>query len=112
MFCLPGDAGPAPRVPSVNPVLVDFEAASTPSASTWSGLGFTPHVALRYRYTLSSTAPGCNAASSGHLSRLTLRAEGDLDGDGIYSTFERRADVAPHGVLVADPVLHIDDRVE
>jgi type II secretory pathway pseudopilin PulG len=112
MFCLPGDAGPAPSIPSANPVIVDFEAASTPNAATWSALGFTPHVPLRYRYTLSSTAPGCSAATSGRVSRLTLRAEGDLDGDGVYSTFERRADIAPHGVLVPDPVLHIDDRIE
>jgi hypothetical protein len=46
------------------------------------------------------------------MGRLTLRAEGDLDGDGVYSTFERRAEVAARGVLLPDPVLHIDDRIE
>src|SRR4051794_11871250 len=52
LFCLPGDAGPAPSSPSANPVLVDFAAASTPDAATWSALGFTPHVPLRFRYTI------------------------------------------------------------
>jgi Tfp pilus assembly protein PilE len=111
-FCLPSDAGPAPTVPSVSPVVVDFTAASTPGAATWSALGFTPHAALRYRYTFSSTAPGCSAASGGRAGRLTFRAEGDLDGDGVYSTFERRAELGAHGQLLPELVLHIDDRVE
>jgi hypothetical protein len=43
---------------------------------------------------------------------VTLRAEGDLDGDGIYSNFERRANVSSQGKLTPDPVLHIYDRIE
>ena len=43
---------------------------------------------------------------------IVLRAEGDLDGDGLYSSFERRAKVLPGGKLQPDPVLHVQDRVE
>jgi type II secretory pathway pseudopilin PulG len=109
--CLPPDAGPTPSVPSVSLVNVDFQAATTPGAETWSALGFQPRVPLRYRYTFLSNAPGCHAAASGR-GWLTLRAEGDLDGDGVYSTFERRAELAARGVLRPDTVLHIDDRIE
>jgi Tfp pilus assembly protein PilE len=112
LYCLPSAAGPAPSIPSESPVVVDFTAANTPGAATWSALGFTPHVALRYRYTFSSTAPGCSAAASGRAGLLTLRAEGDLDGDGVYSTFERRAALGARGQLLPEPVLHIADRVE
>jgi hypothetical protein len=42
---------------------------------------------------------------------LRLRAEGDLDGDGNYATFERRADVVD-GQLVPDPILFVRDRIE
>ncbi|HEY2734070.1 MAG TPA: type II secretion system protein [Polyangiales bacterium] len=111
-FCLPDAAGPAPILPAPTPVAVDFAAPATPGAATWSALGFTPKMPLRYRYTLVVPSPGCRQAAAPHPNRLVLRAEGDLDADGVYSTFERRADVLPHGELSPDPVLHIEDRIE
>ncbi|HEX4354579.1 MAG TPA: hypothetical protein VHZ95_16735 [Polyangiales bacterium] len=111
-YCLPDAAGPAPTLPSAVPVAVDFAAPATPGAATWSALGFTPKLPLRYRYSVVVPSPGCHQASAPRPNRITLRAEGDLDSDGVYSTFERRADVQSRGELTPDPVLHIEDRIE
>jgi hypothetical protein len=43
---------------------------------------------------------------------LTLRAEGDLDGDGTFSRFERRAQLRARGQLEGERMLHIADRIE
>jgi hypothetical protein len=42
---------------------------------------------------------------------LSVRAEGDLDGDGVLSLFERSATIQ-HGELALDPLLTVRDRVE
>jgi type II secretory pathway pseudopilin PulG len=107
--CLPAPAGPTPEVPAVSPVAVDF--AQSKGASTWAALGFAPSAPLRFRYTFAPEVSGC-ALEHSSAPVLTLRAEGDLDGDGHYSVFERRAAILPKGQLRAEPVLHIDDRVE
>jgi type II secretory pathway pseudopilin PulG len=109
--CLPDAAGPAPVFPSPSPVVVNFAAPTTPGAETWRALGFAPQAALRYRYTFLPASSGCLREPPRDLT-LTLRAEGDLDGDGNYSSFERRARVEAHGVLTPDQVLHIVDRIE
>lgn len=109
--CLPAPAGPTPEAPSVSPVRTDFAAESAQGASTWQALGFTPSVPLRFRYSFAPAAWGCGRnLSDGAV--LVLRAEGDLDGDGLYSTYERRARLLPRGKLQPDPVLHVRDRVE
>ena len=109
--CLPGAAGPTPEVPSQSPLRTDFLAQSSQGASTWKDLGFTPSVPLRFRYSFAPAVSGCSrSVSDGRV--LVLRAEGDLDGDGLYSSFERRAKVLPGGKLQPDPVLHVQDRVE
>lgn len=103
--CLPEAAGPAPAVPTVDPVAVDFRAAPTPGAVTWQGLGFAPADPTRFSYTLAPIAAGCGVSARGHAHVLVLSAEGDLDGDGVRSHFERRAtvrgdDLVPTGVLI------------
>jgi type II secretory pathway pseudopilin PulG len=108
VHCLPDAAGPMPELGSMTPVQVDFGAAESHGAETWKALSFAPVVPLRYRYTFLPAASGCGDATTA----LVLRAEGDLDGDGVYSTFERRAEVQPGGVLQPEPVLHIQDRIE
>jgi type II secretory pathway pseudopilin PulG len=110
-FCLPLSAGPTPDIPTPSPVLVDFLGPSVQGSASWQALGFTPHVPLRYRYSFMPTTPGC-AQPEAAANALVLRAEGDLDGDGLFSTFERRATVESSGVLLPDPVLHIEDRIE
>ncbi len=110
-FCLATAAGPAPALPAVEPVRVDFSAADTPGAATWSAIGFLPQAALRYRYSYLPTQAGC-ALPTPKVAALSLRAEGDLDGDGAYSRFERGANLGAPGELVPDPVLRVRDRVE
>jgi hypothetical protein len=43
---------------------------------------------------------------------VTFRAEGDLDGDGERSLFERRARGTEDGTLVPVGILYVRDRVE
>lgn len=107
--CLPLSAGPAPAMPTSDPVAVDFAGAATPGAASWRALGFAPADPTRFRYTLTTTVDGCEVAAT--TQGVTFVAEGDLDGDGVRSRFERRAAVrgdtfAPTGVLV------VRDRVE
>lgn len=111
--CLPASAGPTPAEPSQDPREVVFGAPETPGHGTWSAIGHEPGEPIRYRYTLSSATPGCGAPSPTHKGEtvLTLRAEGDLDGDGILSLFERSA-TAADGELVPNPLLVVTDRVE
>jgi type II secretory pathway pseudopilin PulG len=115
--CLPEPAGPAPAQVSPEPVLVDFGAPETPGHATWRAIGFQPGVPVRYRYSLLPAASGCGVSAPddetgrGDGRLLTLRAEGDLDGDGQLSTFERSAR-AGEGELIPDPLLFTHDRVE
>jgi type II secretory pathway pseudopilin PulG len=113
--CMPPPAGPTPEAPSVDPVAVDFSAATAQGAETWKALGFAPAAALRYRYSFMPAVWGCEREggwSSAAPLLVRFRAEGDLDGDGMYSHFERRAQILPGGELRAEPVLHVEDRVE
>lgn len=107
--CLPPAAGPTPETPSPDPRTVDFVADDVTGKDTWRALGFTPAVPLRYRYTFAPSSSGCDLPSG---ASLILRAEGDLDGDGVYSRFERRALLNTDGSLTPEPVLHIQDRIE
>jgi hypothetical protein len=106
-FCLPDPAGPTPAQPSAEPVRGDFSASTS-----WQALHFTPAQALRYRYTYRPTVSGCGLSAPAAGTSFSVRAEGDLDSDGVFSTFERSARITGPGELSADPVLHIRDRVE
>jgi type II secretory pathway pseudopilin PulG len=99
--CVPGPAGPAPAQPSPEREPVDLSADETPGAATWRAIGHRVDEPVRYRYTLVSASPGCGRTGR---ALVTLRAEGDLDGDGDLSTFERtlgssRGSLRPEGVL-------------
>ena len=111
-YCLPAVAGPAPLLPSPSPVVVDFGAPDTPGADTWRALEFSPKVPLRYRYTFLPRGPACMVGEPFPVPTLTLRAEGDLDGDGTFSRFERRARLRALGVMDGERMLHIADRIE
>jgi Tfp pilus assembly protein PilE len=111
--CLPNAAGPTPALPSTEPVEVQFSAPETPGAATWAALGYEPEGPVRYSYSFLPAMTGCAqrspVASDGPV--LTLRAEGDLDGDGLLSRFERRSQDLD-GELVPDPLLIMRDRIE
>ena len=111
--CLPDPAGPTPRRPSPDPVEARFSAPEAPGSATWRALGYAPARAIRYSYSLLPAYPGCGLppAQARNAVVLTLRAEGDLDGDGVFSRFERNA-VVRDGQLVLEPVLSVHERVE
>jgi type II secretory pathway pseudopilin PulG len=110
--CLPPAAGPTPSAPSQDPVVVDFAQAPGGAGAVWAALGVAPSAPLRFRYSFLPSTAGCSFEHGGNPALLILRAEGDLDGDGTYSQYERRAQILPGGELHAEPVLHIQDRVE
>lgn len=110
--CLPPTAGPTPREPSPEPSELDFHDADTPGYATWRALGFRPRTPLRYAYTFEPAASGCGLRSPEGTYLLTLRAEGDLDGDGERSLFEVRMRADDTGPLVEQGILYIRDRAE
>lgn len=101
--CLPSPAGPTPAVPSLEPAEVAFDDA------TWRALDYTPERPVRYRYTFVPAGAGCGFEGR---DLVTLRAEGDLDGDGKYSIFERVAGADERGVFVPSGILYTFDRTE
>jgi type II secretory pathway pseudopilin PulG len=110
--CLPLPAGPVPLAPSVDPVVVDLADESLVGVDTFVSLGFPPDRGLRYRYTFSPVKDGCDLLAQNTRPLLTLRAEGDLDGDGKLSLFERQATANDAGELVPVGVLRVRDRTE
>lgn len=110
--CLPKTAGPTPRQPTEHAYEVDFLSENTRGHETWRALDFAPDEPIRYSYTFEPTASGCGLRSPEGTYLLTIRAQGDLDGDGERSIFERRARATEDGVLVPSDVLYIRDAVE
>ncbi|MCS6797517.1 MAG: hypothetical protein NZ898_03125 [Myxococcota bacterium] len=106
--CLPPTAGPVPERPSANPVDVDPQADEAIGAATWRALGFRFDAPIRFRYGLRVEPSGCGLEGR---SLATAYAEGDLDGDGSLSRFERVWD-GRDGRLIAAGVLHERDRTE
>ena len=109
--CLPPAAGPTPGAPSVDPEEVDFFAPEQPGHESWSALGFQPDRPIRYSYSYRPDENGCDLEGSKGAGLVSFRAEGDLDGDGVRSTFERRATLES-GVLEPEGVLHVHQRIE
>jgi Tfp pilus assembly protein PilE len=110
--CLPESAGPTPDEPSAEPVRYEFGTEEGSDAATWTSLGYQPARPIRYRYTFIAHVTGCGLSSpAGDEAIVTLRAEGDLDGDGKRSMFEREA-TARDGALQPIGVLYMLDPVE
>jgi hypothetical protein len=111
--CLPVAAGPTPAEASMEPASVVFGAPETPGSATWRAIGYEPLGPVRFRYSLLPAVDGCGVQSKDARAQtvLTLRAEGDLDGDGVLSRFERNAG-ARDGELVLEPLLVAHDRIE
>jgi type II secretory pathway pseudopilin PulG len=112
LFCLPAEAGPTPEKPSETPVQVDFLAEQVQGVETWRALNFNPSVPLRFRYSFLPRVSGCSLRVPPRTPLVILRAEGDLDGDNDYSTFERTVVVSDQNSLVLEKLLFIKDRVE
>ncbi|MFW6087257.1 MAG: pilus assembly FimT family protein [Myxococcota bacterium] len=110
--CLPKAAGPVPEEPSPDPVEVDPTDPEAPGHATWKALDWQPDRRLRFRYTFAPEKSGCGIRAEDDEPVLTLRAEGDLDGDGTFSTYERLATVSDEGLLVPTDVLFVRDRME
>lgn len=109
--CLPDAAGPWPATPTVDARTAD--PSGTPGAPTWRALEFAPTRPLRYAYTFAPSSAGCGVTPrDAHDAVVVLTAEGDLDGDGTRSHFERRDGVDAHGDLTPIDVLYVRDRVE
>jgi type IV pilus assembly protein PilA len=92
-------AGPQPAtVPSGQKVLGNW------ADDGWISLHFGTDAPVYYRYTAVASGTGADAS-------FTARAEGDLDGDGIYSTFERvgRYDSAHGDVSGAAGVFKVNE---
>ncbi|MBN1655003.1 MAG: type II secretion system protein [Deltaproteobacteria bacterium] len=110
--CLPPQAGPAPAKPSDKPLKVDFYSGETPGAETWRALKFNPSEPLRFCYSFLPRISGCGLHKPPNTPLVILRAEGDLDGDNEYSTFERMVVVSEQNELALEKLLFVKDRTE
>lgn len=109
--CLPPPAGPTPLNPDVEAEAIDFASSDAVGHETWEALGFRPERPIRYSYSYVPSTHGCGLGAEGPPVTISFRAHGDLDGDGVRSTFERRARVDADGWQDAE-VLHVHQRVE
>jgi len=110
--CLPPGAGPTPTEPTIDPKDVDFFAPTAEGHDTWKALAFQPDRAIRYSYRYMPSETGCDLGGEGKDGLITFRAEGDLEGDGVRSRFERQATPALDGTLQPIGGLHVHQRVE
>lgn len=89
---LPGPAGPIPAtVPAGTAVVATQELTANP---VFSELGFAPAEPLRYSYEIASEGTA-----------IIIRARGDLDGDGTFSTFETRCTSSSDGCRCDDGIV-------
>jgi len=111
--CLPSAAGPWPPEVGSEPQEVDFSAAETAGGNTWRALEFQPASPIRFRYSFLPTQSGCSLepTDDGQVA-LTLRAEGDVDGDGQLSSFERDSSISTDLELIPLGPLHANNPVE
>ncbi len=109
--CLPPPAGPAPSAPAMEPDELDFSAPETPGHTTWSALGFEPGRPVRFSYQYLPSESGCGLREAEAPIRVVFRAHGDLDGDGVLSTFELHAKIE-QGRFTPAEELRVDRRTE
>ena len=109
--CLPPSAGPTPAEPTVESAEVDFFADEHTGHATWEALGFQPDHPVRYSYSYTPSRDGCDLIGRDDSGSVSFRAEGDLDGDGVRSTFERRATLEADGFEPAE-TLRVHQRTE
>ncbi len=110
--CLPEPAGPFPTEPTRDARLLEFEGDDVNRAG-FVAIGFTVEDPIRFAYSMTPTVSGCDLHSPDGTYLVSYRAEGDLDGDGERSFFERR-DRALESEDVLEPIgiLYVRDRTE
>lgn len=64
----------------------------------WTAVGYQPQAGHRFHYEFEGKAEGEGGC------KLVARAYGDLDGDGVFSTYEREASVAADGSKRSPPM--------
>ena len=97
----PASAPPTPaKVPAGTKFTPDMTTWSHP---TWKALHFEMTMPMRYSYEVITSKDGRAA---------TVRAHGDLDGDGKLSTIERTLTLGKDGIVVMDPNLVLQDELE
>ena len=82
-----------------------------PGYASWEALDFQPDRPVRYSYSFTPSEHGCDLSSNESPTTVVLRAEGDLDGDGVRSRFERRGTLRLNGSTEGE-TLYIHQRVE
>lgn len=73
------------------------------AAPGWDAIGFHPYEGLYYVY---EYAPGADGRS------FVVRARGDLDGDGVESTFEVTGELAADGTVTVSRELIVTNELE
>lgn len=97
----PPSAPPTPaKVPSGTKFVPD---ASTWSHPTWKAIRFEMEMPSYYSYEIITSKDGRTA---------TVRAHGDLNGDGKLSTIERTLTLGKDGTVVIAPKLVLQDELE
>jgi hypothetical protein len=97
----------APLTPATPPrARKDVDPPGTWDAPTWKALGFraspegVPHA---YSFSFESTAGG---------TAFVAQARGDLDGDGVLSTFEIRGHARPGEKPAVAPGMYVESELE
>jgi hypothetical protein len=110
--CLPDPAGPTPFEPRADAREEDFGADGL-DHDGWRALGYEPDGPVRYSYSFTPASTGCDLRSPDGTYLATYRAEGDLDGDGERSFFERRdRALEDEDLLEPTGILYVRDRTE
>jgi hypothetical protein len=109
--CLPPGAGPAPGAPARKPEELDFSSPETPGHATWRALAFQPGRPVRFSYQYLPRESGCGLRETEAPIPIVFRAQGDLDGDGVLSTFELRAKIE-QGRFTPAEELRVHQRTE
>ena len=79
--------------------------ADTWSEDTWQALDFAIRDPFHYKYIYLSEGEGTDA-------QFTIRAIGDLDRDGVFSTFERIGTVNDENEVEGAAAIYSDKELE
>ena len=98
-----------PTAPTADKHTVDF---SDTAMAPFAAVGFSVSDPMYYQYFLIS--PGASACGLGPLNNTiyTFQAQGDLDGDGVFSTFELAVGSSEANELYRTPGMYIENELE
>jgi type IV pilus assembly protein PilA len=105
--CIVGDGGPDPSPPQ------RFKQKMRGDDPNFMVLGFTVADEVYFSYAMAANpADGRCGVIAGEMSVYTFMAKGDLDGDGIYSTFEMATGTDDSNTLYHAIGFYIDNELE